>query len=994
MAQNDTKKWWFVLDENHADYAAITANLIVLAALWGETYTNVAGRNAGERVVYSYMTAAQKAASSPSLDRSPTGCVIYSTNYAKCVNPKYGARALHTDATAGDKCIVYGEFLENPQTLPTDGVDRLVEWLKGNGTDNFIFIGQDAVAGGAGTTYRTRKAVKDVLSYNRLDNATHSLTPYTGIVICGRLSRFRNEGHNINSGVAIEPLPGSSGQRTVILADCIDGGDLMCGRKLGAGNSAPFEEDADWTVDTGGAWLINHGTLAVWTSGTGAQTFVLSDAGGTLRPLTLVASIAACRSTSDSYYTSEFVTYCHLADGSNPKTTTYWGCGAITNGIQLYMLNTDYFDCYGLKFYQAKFSGTSNAFAENYRFIACYFSYGGAGKTFQADGQYTNPHTGQWVNSNQQNEHLTPDAPANRSWLGCVWEYQGDGLYDTHLTCVVPENTIVRDNYFWKTGAIAYGVNIGNSDSHSVATLGGWITSVKRNNRFHQCGWLTNVVYVPDTGHFNRNTVLTDGAITNGTFAADTNWTKTGGATISGGKAHFPGTIEQAVTIGAGYLSATRRHVCKGTLTPAGSAITVKVGKSSGASDETIGQPDATLATGAEVITSNPQTGVFAFSFVPTVSPTYIQFTSASAIDLDNVSLLIDLSAEEGYVLGYPAAKEFFSGAAYYTFAPCTDFDWSYPFITSPISSTDNPEISGEGQYFSLNGEATYGYAGQLANIDIGYGGRVEGVGGTSVPEEGFRVKWMLPSPYDTTQLKLRYCVFRNIERVLHAEHTVPDENSLTAYSTFELKNCDMQASHYTYHVRSDLNPARYTNIFDNNIIRTTYSPTYHTTGGDNFTLAQWRSSAPSGDTRDTNSVESASVPVSNGTASIAITGTAGVGNTLTATVTGTALNQSLMWLRAGEEIPGANGTTYVQTQKDYAAGSVTVSLAYQTDAALTNLATGWNLTESASFDTTGSSPAPTPGSGGIPISEGEYYRRKKKAFLTRMWDWIKRQFQ
>jgi hypothetical protein len=556
--QNDANVHWFALDPLHASYAATEATLSAASASLPSgygTYAVAAGGNG-----YTGLNICGPTYGLNGQTISASGVCRDIVNYSKCVVPHYAAPSTRTNAW-GDSYNVYGQTLQAPTRLTTDGYDRLIAHMKGTGSDTVMFVAQTATGDASGDSYLNACAVKDTLNATK-GSATKNTAAKTLVVLCGNLSRFKNEG-SAASLIYCWAKTGSSTTRTAWLAHSIDGARPFGGRKMASGSgSGTTLEDADWTFDSDGTWFFNHGSAVLDAT---SQFFVLDENGD---PLTKVASIAACKALPHSYYPQSTITYCHRTDGANPRLTTFWDIGSTANGVHLGIAGTEFVDFYGIEFPQQSWRGTLQTFYSDMRFMACKFKFAGLSRLFCIELEQLDGETGQLTSTSSYNSFFTAQAPANMQWLGCEFAYQNSVVYDVigHSKC--PNNYMFRDCYFHHNGAIAYGIDCGDNDSHTLATLGSWDNYTIRNNRFDNCCFQTVVIYTPDVSVnlFDGDAVLTDGAITNGTFDTDiTGWTNlstgTGAISWSSGKIRLaPGAsgtakAEQAVTIGAGYLT-------------------------------------------------------------------------------------------------------------------------------------------------------------------------------------------------------------------------------------------------------------------------------------------------------------------------------------------------------------------------------------------------------------------------------------------------------
>lgn len=479
MPQNDINHRWFLLNDQHADYAATIADIQALTESHGRTYSNVDGAVADQRVVYGYMTAAELAASAPSLTIG-TAAVLDRVDYTRCVNPNAAPASLSTRST-GDAIVLYGAFLQDPEPLPTSGYDRLVEhWILGNET--VLYLKQTATGTGDGLSRANAKAIKDILR-QLAGSATHSTASYTLIVFCGYLSRFKSEGNGAASGAGMwfSFRSGTAANRTQLIVDCQDGGAIMGGCKLGDGSSGgTFNEDAAWTDETGGMWSCVH------TDHLTQDHLVVTSAGGTFRELTKVASSAACAALADSFFHSSLKTYVRLSDGSNPHQTTYFGTHNF-NGVRAITVNTQFFDITGLGIYQQSWRGLEeHGYNSDFGIYGCRMGFV-KWPMIQVSDVISNLETGQFS--------APPHQPYNRILMGNDCRRCSDGYYDVCNGEYAPTNTLIRDNYMQDIGSNICGNNVANLDSHAFGGQS-YVGLYVLNNRTHQCGWVTILYYM------------------------------------------------------------------------------------------------------------------------------------------------------------------------------------------------------------------------------------------------------------------------------------------------------------------------------------------------------------------------------------------------------------------------------------------------------------------------------------------------------------------
>jgi hypothetical protein len=597
--------YFFALDPLHASYAATEATLSTslssrisaLAAISSPTqsernelielrshgtYANADGGNG-----YTGLKIVGPCYGLNGLSISASGVCRYIVNYRWCRNLNYAAPTTRTNAY-GDSHTVYGSLLKAPERIPTTGYDRLIAWMKGQGTDTVLFTSYAGRGDYDGDNYLNSKPYTEIAGLSD-SPASHDPTQYTIMVFCdGPFSRFSNEGNQgglvAAGGFVIRN--GSAGTRTQLLADPTTGAQFMQGAKLGSGS---WGEAADWTNEGGGVYSFDTGSASASLNTSDAK-FVMSSAGGTLRGLTRTASLALCQSTLDTYYPIGDVIYVHLADGSNPRTTTYIGLTNI-GGCKLDAAGKSYFDVYGIEFHQGAFLHGYNQ--GNYALYACKLTRSGR---ISHNGAYADVVTAQWHTAAPTYGTaplyadattfygLRPDTAENRKVVGCQFYYFADGFYDSSNGATneyIANNTIIRDSYFEGTGAIVEGVANGNNDSHTIGTEWGCKNFHILNNRMYGCGWQTINPYVHLVDSNRPTRTLTDGVVTNGTFDTDiTGWTdkSAGGSSISwsAGKLRLTSVsnalakAEQAITINAKF-----RCISGSAATSSGTTVTL-----------------------------------------------------------------------------------------------------------------------------------------------------------------------------------------------------------------------------------------------------------------------------------------------------------------------------------------------------------------------------------------------------------------------------------
>lgn len=513
--QNDQNVRYFLLNSAHGSYESKRAIIESLSP----NYTLDDGAVANTKVVRGYVTDAEIA--SNGLDIG--GAVLDRVHHY--VNPNAATVTIRT-SDWGDKHPVWGVFLEQPEAIPTDGIDRLVAWWKSGTGETVLYVGQTAQGDGSGDSYANRKAVKDILAIVG-STPTHDPTQYTILVLCGRLSRFNDEGNqdSFTSGSGLRIKNGSSGTRTQVLSHPADPFEIMSGPKCGSGswNQAAF------TNDTGNRWMCQDTTDTSGGGGGGMFPFVrhiVTDINGDVEGMTLVASKDDVTSTPYSWFVenvSDADTRLYVNIGGPDPTDHVFAANYRGGGISLVIANTTYFDVYGGTFYQCFFAVGAALGSSHFGFYGSTFELVAndvGGRVFgcaSGDGDET---TGTF----------TPDQPSNRIWQGCTFRRVGIGIYDINFGHdKVPLNTTIRDNYFEDCNLIAadnFGISVySSSDAHSITCQGcdGWNVI---NNRMHRCGSQPIVIYLQPnnfttpSGGLENEPLYTDGFLPSRCFDA------------------------------------------------------------------------------------------------------------------------------------------------------------------------------------------------------------------------------------------------------------------------------------------------------------------------------------------------------------------------------------------------------------------------------------------------------------------------------------------
>lgn len=307
MARADPNTVWFLLDTTDPDYAADKA-LIQSYAPVG--YSEVdAGFVANTEVVKTYMTPAEIAAET---DLVPgTQSVLDMMSYVHCQNPNYGVLDFWNNS-GSEARAKWGLFMRPCTAIPTACIDRTVAHWKSGG-ETIMYVAQTAAGSGNGSSYLNRAAVANAV-HNTRGSASVNTNTATILFLCGRMSRFRNEGVNVNASVGIWVKNGTSGTRTQVTSHPLDRAILFGARKLGAGvaGNNSFGEPASWVDEGGGVWSFTLDTaqtgivatpqpeLNIWLTDAGGSG--TGGSGGTIRPLTHSYTYADMAANNDTFF--------------------------------------------------------------------------------------------------------------------------------------------------------------------------------------------------------------------------------------------------------------------------------------------------------------------------------------------------------------------------------------------------------------------------------------------------------------------------------------------------------------------------------------------------------------------------------------------------------------------------------------------------------------------------------------------------------------------
>jgi len=723
-----TLQRWFYLDDQHADYVSIITSLETITdAHLANFFSNVAGRDAERRMVRVAMTSGQIAAHSPTLVPGAANCVKDQFDYSAS-NYQFDVLTRSTGTIGGFTFKPYGKLKLAASMLPTTGEDRRIAHYKNETTETILYIAQDAGGVGDGSSYLDPAPIKDILDQTPTD-APINPTSFQIIVLSGRLSRFNNEGGQggLLDGSVFVLRDGTSGDRSVIMSHPLERVSLMKGVKLGGGS---WGEPSSWTDNSDDTWTIDVGAVVRLS----ASGFVMSDDGGTLRALTKVGSLASCQSAADSFFVEvdwsgndDRVTV-HLAGGNDPKQTTYFGI-ATSGGVSVSMGISRYFDLYGIDLYGTRLS---ESWASNYSAIGCSVNFLNS-KSINATHGSVSESNGFFVSSSVP---TWPDAPQDRKFLGCFFDHCSDGFYDSggghDLTA---KDTIFKDCFFTDIGKDEFGLNLANTDSHSLATMGHRGLLQYINCGMDNCGWVTiHTAYASSNNAFVP--VPYGSTISNGTFTIDlTDWTDESdvNATIAqaSGQLQLISTgdtpiAQQVVTVAA--EDQTLGHVLE---LWADADVDIDIGITEGGS-EIIDSAVSWLSGGGNRLRAyeappswtdgwdTALVNIRRVSFTPNAATIYVRIkgrNTSGTILVDNVKFK-DLADTEGFTLGFPAAERKLytttdTNDTFYHNTPSHNSivrdNWMRNVITNALNAT----ISVSGRGIQLSGDNfVYGAAG------------------------------------------------------------------------------------------------------------------------------------------------------------------------------------------------------------------------------------------------------------------------------------------
>jgi len=459
--QNDTNIRYFLLDSAHGAYESKRAIIQSLSP----NYTLDNGAVANTKVVRGYVTDAEIA--SNGLDIG--GCVLDRVH--NFVNPNAAAVSIYTNAW-GDKYPMWGQFLQQPQAIPTTPIDRLVQYWK-DGLGSFRYVALTATGTGDGSSYANADGIIGV-DTSADDN----------VIFCGQLGKATN-----TSITNLILKSGTSSARTQWFSHPVDTAKWAAGVRLGSNASG----DGAFVNDTGNRWVTTNTTGAGGGAPFEQINFVLYWNGTAYVPITKVADAATVTSTTNSWYaeptdatdggSAGSKLWINIG-GADPTNVVYFGGYAGGGGLNFVIASKSYFDITGIEFYQAVWNGVAQTNASNYAWYANKFGYAtsGTGRIFGCLSGDINETTGDF----------TPDVQTDRSWIGNEVFYCAPFVYDANGGHdVVPERTLIRDNYCHDMNLVAdeaYGVNLFSASDQHVFTSQGADDHLIENNTMVRVG--------------------------------------------------------------------------------------------------------------------------------------------------------------------------------------------------------------------------------------------------------------------------------------------------------------------------------------------------------------------------------------------------------------------------------------------------------------------------------------------------------------------------
>jgi hypothetical protein len=939
--QNDGNIRWFLLDSTHGSYETRRAAIQSLSP----NYTIDNGIVANTKVVRGYLTAAEITTNSLGIG----GAVLDMMDYTPCINPNAAAVTIRTNAW-GDKYPVWGEFLQQPQALPTTNVDRVVQWWK-DGIEDVLYVAQEDRGTGDGSSYANRVAIHDICDATA-SQAVINPTNYDIIVICGRVSRHINQGGQSSStdGATFEQKTGTSGTRTVIMSHPTDRGEIMGGSKLGSGASG----DGVWVNDSGNRWK------SVNTSGSGGGVpvydlhFVHADDGGTgtLRVLTKVASAALCASTTDSYFidvASGVLTNVYVnIGGADPTHRTYWG-GAAWGGLTP-KPSSPYTDWVGLKFYNVQWSFPATTNGHNFRSINCFHGW--------LVNYLITPVCGIVTTGTGALSSLT--ALTDYQFLGCEFAYAQAGHYGlSGASDVTPNGLVIQDTYIHhigseasaETGQLTLAVT---GDSHAIAVEGAIFDVTLDNIRIKNCGPQTVVFYIEPHPHTipSGGLELTDGYVYGWKRANCYPLTSDPTKEIWQAPCHDVYGTDILIT---------------DTLPRTGSYTGVDGMGLSLNGNQPYGYNDR-----IEVLFENCRVESASYSDGAIRIKHSLDVTGHADADVERIQFrYITIRGAEIAVRLFdnPAEDQAGANVSSCGYIHHCDIHATSLFVQSQQRNTRwarkfdyNTYRNDAGAYWTVAGEADAltlaqwtARANATFEVHDPNGSHTALTADTSTPALtatggptiGSTLTATLGADADGATSSLSYQWFRNGDLITSATastYAATAGNGNTAGDDIACVVLGKDAKDKWFLVTSN-----------------------------EITLTAAAGATDSGD------------------AQVYVGGTPIVGNALTADFAnddpdGIASAIAYQWQTTGAANIGGATLPTLPVTSAYLGLTIRVQVTY-TDAE------GFEETIYSDY-TAAVTAAPISGSGGIPISEGEYHRRKKKAFLTRAWDWIKRQFQ
>lgn len=392
---------------------------------------------------------------------------LYKGGAAQSINDLGGSRVLIK--TYATDALRAGTVLESIGGVVIDIFDdrhraeRMRRKIRaGASTRTAVYINQTNVGTGDGLTYENRRQLGDFTS-TPAGSPTVSILNNDLVVLNGNLVK---SGFTSFAAGKIKIPEGVDGDRAEIMQHPQDQGAFFGGHRA---------DWNTWSLDQGETWQITlNGTFA------SRYWFADDDATSTYKVLTLVADLATCRTTDDSYFAATFgsgdTLYVHLAGGGDPTGKIV----ASDHGLKLWNMAKEHINFRDIV--QVGHSGGSIIHQDftlappsNQAWI------GGAMLYSDSSSGIASWHTGS--TSNHAYAAGGQDV-YNLAFQKLEVGHCVNAIYHYSLSKWVTWGLTVEDCWVHDVG-----VDISNEDAHGVGIQGGYNTLIQRNvfERTGQC---------------------------------------------------------------------------------------------------------------------------------------------------------------------------------------------------------------------------------------------------------------------------------------------------------------------------------------------------------------------------------------------------------------------------------------------------------------------------------------------------------------------------